>query len=46
MHALEIIWEIFFCSFASLFHIFCVKHPDGAPVCPDSDSGCLDDAVD
>jgi hypothetical protein len=25
MHALEIIWEIFFCSFSSLFQIFCVR---------------------
>jgi hypothetical protein len=43
---MEITWEIFFCSFSSLFQIFCVKRPDGAPVCPDGDSGCLDDTVD
>jgi len=29
MCALEIILEIFFCSFSSLFQIFCVKRPDG-----------------
>jgi hypothetical protein len=29
MRALEIILEIFFCSFSSLFQIFCVKRPDG-----------------
>lgn len=55
MRALEIIWEILFCSFFSLFLIFffCVKrrygvsgHPDSAPVCPDGHSSCLDDTVD
>jgi len=37
----------------SLFHIFCVKRPngvswrpDGAPVCPDGYSSCPDDKVD
>jgi hypothetical protein len=54
MRALEITWEIFFCSFSSLFQILlceasvrCVSGcPDGAPVCPDGDFGCPDDTVD
>jgi hypothetical protein len=29
MHALEIIWEIFFCSFSSFTYFFCVKRPEG-----------------
>jgi hypothetical protein len=53
--ALEIIWEIIFCSFSSLFffQIFCMKCPDGvsgrldgAPVCPDDYSSCPDDTID
>jgi hypothetical protein len=54
MRALEITWEIFFCSSSSLFQIFlcevsgrCVLgRPNDAPVCPDGDSGCLNDTVD
>jgi hypothetical protein len=53
MGVLKIIWEIFFCSFSSLFQIFfCVKRPnsvtgclDGVPRCLDGDSGCSDDMV-
>jgi hypothetical protein len=46
MRAMEIIWEIFFCSFSSLFRFFSVKRtdgvsgrPDGTAVCPDGYSG-------
>jgi hypothetical protein len=44
MRALEIIWEIFFCSFSSLFQFFffCVKRPDGVLECPDGDLDCPD----
>jgi hypothetical protein len=37
--------EIFFCSFYSLFQIFCVKRPDGYPERPNGYSGCPDDTV-
>jgi hypothetical protein len=36
MCVLEIIWEIFFCYFSSLFqNFFCVKGPDNGSSCPD-----------
>jgi len=35
MHVLEIIWEIFFCYFSSLFQIYFVKRPNGGSGCPD-----------
>jgi hypothetical protein len=54
MRALEIIWDIFFFFFSSLFQIFlceasgrCVSgRPDSDLVCPDGFSSCLDDTAD
>jgi hypothetical protein len=40
MRVLEIIWEIFFCSFfSSLFRFFCVKRSDGVTSCPGGSHG-------
>jgi hypothetical protein len=49
-----VLWKLLGKYFSALFQIFlceasgrCVSgRPDGAPVCPDGDSGCPDDTVD
>jgi hypothetical protein len=42
-----VLWKLFgkyfFALFPLFFRFFCVKRPDGDPICPDGFSGCPDD---